>query len=318
MGVRARFLLLSIAGALHAAAQAQDSGVPSAVAPSPAAVEAASAEYLKPAERADLRVRHGLWSDLDLDVSARRAAVALNAWRLDDPVFGEEGVAPAIALEAALRAGRSTEVVARTEGAALLPLRALRGRALAALGRRDEALAIAADPAAVDALEDGEDADTVIAAAELGALRIRLDASQAASYPRLLSALARARQQIDRLDPRIRALEARLLAERHATGDALKALSEALALNPRDSACWRMLGDIALDRFDFTGAANAVSALRRLDPAHPHAAILACRSALMQDDPAAAATALAPALSARSMPPEAVAWSAACAASRYD
>jgi len=315
---RARLLLAATALAAAAAASAQESPFPSYMAPSPAVVEAAAAEYLKPAERADFRVRHGLWSDLDLDAPSRRAAVALNAWRLDDAVFAENGVDPRMAVDARLRAGRYAEVVARTEGTDDLAMLALRAHALAALGRSDEAREIASSEAVSQALVSPENADTALAAIELAALRIRLDAAQASRYPELLKALARARQQIDRLDPRIRALEARLLAERHATGDALKALSEALSLCPRDASCWRLLGDIALDRFDFTGAANASKALRRLDPVHPHAAMLDCRSALMQDDPTAAAAALAPVLALPSPPPEAIAWSAACAASRYD
>ncbi len=297
---------------------AQDSWLPDTVAPSPAVLESVTAPYLTDEERKDFRVRHGISDDLDLDTPARRARVALDRWQLDDPALGDERAPLPLRVEALLRRGAYAEVVAQTAAAADLPLQALRARALAALGRRDEALALAAAPAVREALDGSKVVDEVLAAADLGALRIRLDAAAASEYPRLLKSLARARQELDRLDPRIRLREAQLLADRHAVSDAVKALGETLALHPRNAEAWRLAGEIAIARFDFTGAANAAAALRRIESAHPLAALLDTHSLLVQDDAEGAREALAPLLAADPVLPDALAWHAAVEASRYD
>jgi len=319
-GFRRLFALAALSAAIGASlrSEAQDAGLPDAVAPSPAVLEAASAGYLKDGERKDLRVRHGLYDDLDLDTPVRRARVALERFRLDDPAFAEPGVPAALRLEALLRLGRFAEVVAATQDAKPLPERAARARALASLGRRDEALAIALDPSVAEALRSAATTEDAVAAVEIGALRIRLDPSASGDFPRLLTALARARQELDRLDPRIRLLEAQLLAERHAMRDAGAALSETLGLCPRSAEAWRLAGEIALMRFDFASAANASRALRRLDPFHPFAAFLDVSAALAEDDPDAAREALAPILARGDAPIEAIGWRAAIEASRYD
>ena len=312
-----RIAHLLLAGVLCGPAAAQDA-LPDSVAPAPAVLESITAPYLKDAERKDLRVRHGLYDDLDLDTPVRRARVALERWRLDDPALTDASVPPALRLEVPARLGRHAEVVAATEGADDIALLALRAQSLAALGRRADAAAICAREEVRDALTESKSADDVLAAVSLGALRIRLDAAFAGEYKGLLSALARARQELDRLDPRIRLREAQLLAERHEMGDAMKALFEALTLCPRSAEGWRLAGESAIARFDFTGGANAAIALRRLDPTHPFAAFVETRNALVQDDVAAAGEALAPVLSRADMPAEALAWKACVTASRYD
>lgn len=306
-----------LAGTLCGPSAAQDA-LPDSVAPAPAVLEAITASYLKDGERKDLRVRHGMFDDVDLDTPARRARVALERWRLDDPALSDASVPLALRLEALARLGKHVDVVAATEGAKDVALLAKRAQSLAALGRRADAAAIAASAAARDALAESKDVDEILAAVDLGALRIRLDATLAGEYKALLAALARARQEIDRLDPRIRLREAQLLADRHAMDDALKALFEALTLCPRSADGWRLAGEIAITRFDFTGGANAATALRRLDPMHPFAAFLDVRNMLVQDDVEAARAALAPVLSRADVPLEALAWKAAVEGSAYE
>ncbi|MEY5061730.1 MAG: hypothetical protein RIS45_1651 [Planctomycetota bacterium] len=308
---------LLLAGVFCGPVAAQDA-LPDSVAPAPAVLESITAPYLKDSERKDLRVRHGLYDDLDLDTPLRRARVALERWRLDDPALADVSVPLELRLEVPLRLGRHAEVVAATEGTDNIALLALRAQSLAALGRRADAAAICAREDVRDALAESKSSDDVLSAVALGALRIRLDAAFAGEYKGLLAALARARQELDRLDPRIRLREAQLLAERHEMGDAMKALFEALTLCPRSAEGWRLAGESAIARFDFTGGANAAIALRRLDPAHPFAAFVETRNALVQDDVAAAAEALAPVLARADMPAEALAWKACVAASRYD
>ncbi|MFM1804514.1 MAG: hypothetical protein RL136_1393 [Planctomycetota bacterium] len=311
-------VVMAAASLAVGAANAQESWLPESIAPAPEVLEAASAPFLRPDERKDFRVAHGLYDDLDLDTPERRARVALERWQLDDPVFADASVPAVLANEALLRLGRFDRVLERTADATTLTLRAQRAHALAALGRGADALELIRDAGAGEALAQANDVEELLAAVDLVALRIRLDASAAGEYPKMLKALARARQELDRLDPRIRVREAQLFADRHAMNDAVKALAEALALQPRSAEAWRLAGTISIARFDFTGAANAAAALRRLDPYHPVACFLEAQSLLVQDDAEGAREALSPALLREARPVEVLAWLAACEASRYD
>ena len=306
--------LLSVAPA--SVAFGQQTFVPEAVAPASAVVETERAGYLTPDERRAFRVRHGIFDDTDLDTPARRAMVALERLDASDAAWADPSVAADLRLALACFHGSFAEIVSSTNENSPLPERAWRAQALAMLGRRDEALAIAV--AAAPALTEASTASDLLAAVELGALRIRLDAASASTYRNLLSALARGRQAIDRLDPAIRVREAELLSERHVKDAAITAIGETLGLSPRASRAWRLAGELALEQFDFEGAARAIAALRRIAPTHPYAAFLEARSALMQDDPEKARAALAPVLALEPLPPEALAWKAACDAARYD
>lgn len=322
-------IALLVALSVTGAAEARQSIVPEAVAPSSAVLDAASAAYLTADERSAFRVLHGIYDDTDLDTVERRARVALERWQLDDAALSDPALPAMLRLHALTLRGAYREILDRTadvaSGAQGLPAQAARAMALAMLDRKDEALALAAAPSARLALGNATTIADILAAVDLGALRIRLDASAAGTYQSLLAALARARQEIDRLDPRVRLREAELLAERHAMSDAVRAVGESLALAPRSAAAWRLAGDLSLDQFDFDGAARASAAIRRIAALHPFAAYLDARSALLQDDPETALEALAPVLNvtrpdvAANPPPyEALAWKAASEASRYD
>lgn len=311
-----------LAGALAALpapeGRAQDSFIPEVVAPSPAVVETAAAAHLGEAERAAFRVRHGVFDDLDLADPALRALADLERGRVAEVRAAGELAPRAVRLAALARVGDDAAIVALTEGDATLSARAARAAALARLGRTGDALALARADDARAALASDATVDGILAAVDLAALRIRLDAAAAGEYPSLLAALGRARQSLDRLDHRIRLREAELLADRGKVREAVAALGEALALNPRSAAAWFLAGTLALDRFDFTGAANAARALRRIDAAHPDAAILDARAALMEDDPARAEALLAPVLARADAPVAARHAMIATAAARYD
>ena len=78
--------------------------------------------------------------------------------------------------------------------------------------------------------------------------------------------------------------EADLLLEKNDPADAYRAVREVLELNPRLGEAWLSLGRLALMRFDFDGADDAVAALRDLVPDHPMADLLQAESLLMQDE----------------------------------
>jgi tetratricopeptide (TPR) repeat protein len=80
------------------------------------------------------------------------------------------------------------------------------------------------------------------------------------------------------------------------TREAVGALHETLALNPRSADAWFLLGRIAVRTFDFPSAARAAAHLRALNPTHPLADLLLAESWLVQDDPDSAQELIEPLL----------------------
>src|SRR5690606_31471202 len=118
----------------------------------------------------------------------------------------------------------------------------------------------------------------------------------ARDFHTMIGLLSRAHQQLDRLYWPARLTEGELLHEKDDAAAATEALRETLALNPRASEAWYMLGRIALRQFDFAAAGRAAGQLRTLNPSHPLAALLEAETRLMLDDPDSALAALEPLL----------------------
>jgi hypothetical protein len=83
-GALARAVAACLALGAAGLAPAQQSPVPEAIAPEPAVLESVRADFLTREERSDLRVRHGLYDDLDLSTAARRAAVAIERAEIEN------------------------------------------------------------------------------------------------------------------------------------------------------------------------------------------------------------------------------------------
>lgn len=66
---------------------------------------------------------------------------------------------------------------------------------------------------------------------------------------------------------------------------AKKELRIALHANPNDADAWKLVGQIALEEFDFDATDNAVDALRRVNPGSIDADLLQCRNLLRQRRP---------------------------------
>ena len=297
--------------------------VPDVVAPSPLATEAIAAEFLDDLERAALRIRHGAWSGDDLDrIEGGRSAAAeiVGRW---DAVLDDPDSSPAQRLRALGHLGRSDE-------RGTLPLDDLRGtvevdallaRALLAEGRLDEAAALAQA-----VIENGDPTDMEEGLAVVDAHRTRLAAGAGSprDFEAMLDLLSGLRQRVDRVDPRPRLLEGRLLLERGNAGEGVPALHEALALNPRAAEAWLSLGLLAARTFDFDGAERAAASLDRLadlsGPGGPSigGTLIRARAALVQNDPDLAAELLDRLLEDHPNQPDALALRAATAAVRYD
>lgn len=284
---------MALAGVLIAAtASAQDTPlVPRDVAPSPLVVELLGAEYLTPDEAKALRIVHGTWSDADMDSPNDLAQAATIAGRFDHPSLADEGVPVLLRAHARLATGQALAAIDLLDGLESIPAAALRAEAMEQAGFI-EATGIQADWA-IDAYDStpksARSIDDALGAVAAMGVRARTSGVPSRDYQRMLNYLGEARDEIDRLDPRPRIAEARLLLARSNIENAVPALHEALRLNPRAAEAWAMLGEIAADRFDFSGAETAASRLDSLGPRsempHAGAAIVRAISAMVQDDP---------------------------------
>lgn len=253
--------------ALHCAAAARDpqgSAVPKSVEPSPAAQASVTAEWRSEDERANARVQHGVWTEADLADPVRRARAAIDSG-IPNAVMTTAtlpaGVSAVLGAEALLKQGACADalkVLTDLPGAAAASLRAA---AFEGLGQHDEAAMAAAE--AVRDLADGKaiSVSDLVMVAEAMQVLARVRAADAASCDAIMKTLADARA-IDRLDWRGRVAEARFLIEKHNAEEAVAALREALALNPRAAEAWQLLGEVALMGFDFDGAERAAEQIQ--------------------------------------------------------
>lgn len=310
-----------VLGAVAASGFAQDTSrplVPAGFQLQEAAAKAIAEPFLKESERRDLRIRHGVWDERDLDTPARQALAALTTWNFDHQAFSDESVPPDLRAEARLLRGDVDGALQLLDGLDSIRAMRLRAEALELAGRFAEA-DLAVEPASKvltgRKLEDAEElVDGVLALM----VRSRVRGQPARDFQTMLTLLGSAHQDLDRLNWRARLVEAALLLEKDNFLEGITALHEALDLNPRASVAWSLLGLTALERFDFAGASTAAAALRRINPAHPLADILLAESSLVQDDPDAAAALIAPLLAREPKLREALATAAAIEGVRYD
>ncbi|MFO0873546.1 MAG: hypothetical protein U0575_06190 [Phycisphaerales bacterium] len=121
-----------------ARASAQDASVPLVPAGfrlGDAAAKAIAADWLKPDERKDLRILHGVWDERDLDTPARQALAALVAWELDHPALRDDAAPRDVRAEARLLAGDAEGAIALLDGLDSMRAARLRAEALETLGR---------------------------------------------------------------------------------------------------------------------------------------------------------------------------------------
>ena len=285
-------------------------------------------------DRTALRIRHGQWDELDEATLTpnQQAMLALQRWELDaevlqgDGKFGPGDAPPSVEgrllAEAALRRGEPERVLQKITlqgpgGGMNVHTRLLRARALTMLGKSHEAAEMLVPVR--EAVEAGElpDTDLTPAAASL-ALLARLEGRPAQDYKRAMAMLGRAHSQADPLDYDAMLAEARLLRDKENPAQAVAALAQALALNPKLGEAWLLLGLMSADSFQFDRAALAAQKLREINPNHPLADEVEARSLLQQRDPAGALAAVEAGLATAPKRRELLAMLAAAQALRYD
>jgi len=314
-----RHLVVVILIALHCstAAIAQQI-VPESPPPAEAVAKALAADWLTDDERKDLRIFHGVWDSRDLDTPERAAQAALLTWSLDDPSLSDARLSAAVRADALVRRGRFQDAIALV-AAESSPLGiAVRCEALAWLGKNADALAAAKS---LDALLDeggATSAADIVAASRAALVRARLEPRSTDDIQRVLNALARARTEFDRLYWPALLTEGQLLAEKHHLPAGVPALQQAIALQPRSSEAWYLLGTLAVEELDFDGSERAIKALDHIHTNHPLARLLEAQLDLRRRDPERAGTILDRLITAGSSDPRVFAFRAAAAATRFD
>ncbi|MGA0174698.1 MAG: hypothetical protein ACO3NL_13795, partial [Phycisphaerales bacterium] len=211
--------------------------------PDPALVRALEAPHLTDEERRELRIRHGLWFEDDLDTPLRRAAVALDEWRLDDPSLADPTLPIELQAEAALRRGEFEEALRLLPRADSPRSLRLRSECLDRLGRLDQ---LDLDPVNLGRADEAlESADAIADLVRSLIVRSRLAEAGPGQHEAMMAMLARARGELDRLDWRSRLAEAELLLDKDNPAEAAAALEETLRLYPRLAEAWMLFGRTA-------------------------------------------------------------------------
>ena len=316
----------------HAHRGAQRQGVPQELGQiSDALRELISADYLSDDERAALRVEHGLWTDEDLlnPDSAAKAALAVGAY--NHPFLRDPAARPLQRAQGALMRGepaRALDILDQPQSQTQIQPQSqpqsqpnarptpsslsVRAQALEMLGRTDEAIATLTSLEDLLATTRLDDADEIAWGVEglMQLTRLRGPQGDAkAQYQNLAKLLANARDNIDRTSWRVRLVEAQLLYAHNNYKDAHSAAVEALRLHPRNAQAAALIGNMAVDSFDFDTADQIAAKLDAMaavfnadDPQNPpptlDSAIIRARVALRRKDPAGAEAALDPMLAA--------------------
>ncbi len=293
-----------------------------------------SAEFLTENERALLRVEHGQWTEDDLQNPQLAAQIALDLGALGHPIF-ENPDAPIEARAMSLleqgRAQDAIDLIQQVEQETLAT-RYINASALELQGHTQQAiegLEAIETLLSEQRLDDADDL-AIGSAALIKLTRLRSPiVSAKADYEAINALISLARDRVDRLNWRIRAIEAHLLYEHHNLSDAHAAATEALRLNPRAADPLLLLGHIAVDGFDFDTAEQIATQLdfygSALDDADENdtpsvsigGAIIRARVALRRKDPEDAERALDPALDRFPNHPMLRAFEASAAASGY-
>src|SRR5690606_29211421 len=179
--------------------------------------ELLSAPYLSDEERAALRVEHGVWTQEDLanPQYAARAALAVGAF--DHPSLNNPDARPFDRAAAALKRGQpqlAINILDERTGLNPPSYILIRAQALEMLGRPDDAIKDVTRLGSMLTMDIVAQADELASAVEGLMDLTRLQGPQGDAkqeYQSLAKLLANARDNIDRLNWRVRLVEAKLL-----------------------------------------------------------------------------------------------------------
>ncbi len=266
-----------------------------------------------------LFVFHGLWDELtdpSLLSHDQQAMLALNQYRLDDPLLRDPQTDATLRARAALLRGEAQAALLALGERDDIRAVALRAEAQLLLGRFDQATATLADLPAVSTIPVYDlEGRTALAQARL--MRADLTGAPAATYQAALDLLGSVREE-DALYWPAWLAEAELLFDKSNREAARESALRVLSLNPMCAEAWALLGRIHAEAYDYDTAMRTVVSLQAVHAKHPLAAVVEARASLRQRDAAHAAAVLDEALSLHATHPELLALRAAAAAGEYD
>ena len=237
-----------------------------------------------PAEKTELRLFHGQWSDLPKSLTrAQKAHLALLRFDLDNPALKSKAARPSWQAEAALDRGEpraAMALLAKDDRPRAMLVKAKASEQLGQTGKAIDLLKVIAK----DADKYQHSAPDLTAAAEGMILLAQLEGLPAANYQEAMNLLGQAHEQIDPLYWPALVAEAETLMARDNLRDANKSLVEALRLDPKSSRAWYDFGVIGVDTYDFGKVTLALKQLRTINPDHLLADELQIREALTQKD----------------------------------
>ena len=252
----------------HAHGPAQRQGVPEELGNITQALkDLLSAPYLSDDERSALRVEHGVWTQDDLNNPEYAARAALVVGAFDHPSLNNPQAHPFERASASLKRGHPQDAInILDERTGLHPPSyiLIRAQALEMLGRPDDAIRELARLESMMTMDIVEQADELASAVEGLMDLTRLQGPQGDAkqeYQNLAKLLANARDNIDRLNWRVRLVEAKLLYAHNNYQDARTAAIETLRLHPRCADAAHLIGQMAVDAFDFDSAEEIAAKL---------------------------------------------------------
>ncbi len=290
---------------------------------SPAVTALIDQDYLKPDERAALRVRHGLWEDSDLSSAALKAQAAIIRGAFADASLDDASAGAEDRAEAMLNRGEPVKALELLSGRAGARCSRIRGSALMDLEKPAEAVAELRAAAEKHTGAEGDDADELTEGARCALLLTRLQSPKAQGvipHQRMLAILARARDELDRVSWRANLVEGQLLYEKDNYEEVGATVEAALALNPRCAEAYWLFGLLCVDTFDFDRGESIAAKLDELASPDPSAwgACLRAYIKMRQGEGEQAAKLLEPALEKFPKSRLLLAYRAAASAAAFD
>lgn len=291
-------------------------------------------------EKKDLRIRHGVWTPVDLDTPARSARAALSIASYQDQVFDQPDLDPILRAQGLIgrgEAAKALDVLNSAPEAAQQSMlaRLLTARAQILTGKPDIAKATLTplveritttkidDPAELVAAVRG----VALYTRHFGAVEVRgAKAEVGGDHRAMMGVLARVREELDRTSWEATLAEAEILYEKDNMGEANAAVQKTLTLNPSCARAWFIAGQIAVDQFDINKAEQIAGRLDELtlgDKAaemgsSPYGAMVLGRARMRQGEGADAVAALERALTHAPANAEVLAMRAAAVATTFD
>ena len=237
---------------------------------------------LSDAQRRRLCIFHGQWNVLDGHSPVERAEVALLRYDLWAKELNDPSVRHLAAEGALLRGDIESWLPRLDQQDAEMAL--VRAKAYWQLGQFDLAIEALKPWRNKLALESIDDAAQLVAATQAMVMLAMLEGRPGNEYQLAMKLFGKAHQELDRLYWPAKLAEAELLYEKDNSQEALKALRETLALNPRCGRAWYFIGRMGLDGFNFPQANHAIKQLRNINPQHLLADLLEIHMYLQQRD----------------------------------